>query len=90
MWHYVVESLGTVAVPAEWSIVLTLHYSHTVAACLHALQALTTLPVRTSCRPMMALKSGALEMCVRALGTCVPSCTGRTARLFFMLEANGP
>jgi hypothetical protein len=35
----------------------------------------------------MALMSGALEMCVHALGTCIPSCTGRTGRLFFMLKA---
>jgi hypothetical protein len=38
----------------------------------------------------MALMSGALETCARALGTCVSSCTGRPARLFFMLEARGP
>jgi hypothetical protein len=25
-------------------------------------------------------------MCVRALGTCMPSCIDRSARLFFMLE----
>jgi hypothetical protein len=67
-----------------------MHYSRIVAACLHALKALTALPARTSCRPIIALMSGALEMCVRALGTCVPHCTGRLARLFFMLEARGP
>jgi hypothetical protein len=44
------------------------------AACLHVLQAL----------------SGALETCTRALGSCMPSYTGRTARLFFMLEVRGP
>jgi hypothetical protein len=49
--------------------------------------ALTTLPVRTSCRPMMALTSGALKMCTRVLGTCVPSCTCRPAKLLFILEA---
>jgi hypothetical protein len=36
---------------------------------------------------MMALTSGALETCARALETGVPCCTGRPARLFFMLEA---
>jgi hypothetical protein len=36
---------------------------------------------------MMALMSGALETCVRVLGTCIPSWTGRSARIFFMLEA---
>jgi hypothetical protein len=35
----------------------------------------------------MALMSGALETCAHALGTCIPSCTGRTPRLFFMLMA---
>jgi hypothetical protein len=49
----VVESLGTVVVLVEWSITLTLHYSHIVAVCLHGLQALTVLPVCTSCSPMM-------------------------------------
>jgi hypothetical protein len=38
----------------------------------------------------MALMLGALKMCVHVLKTCVPSCTGRHARLFFMLEARGP
>jgi hypothetical protein len=61
----------------------------TIAACLHILQALTVLPTRTSCRPMMALTSGALETCVRALGTYEPSCTGRPARLFLMFGACG-
>jgi hypothetical protein len=81
---------GTVAVAGEWSIVLAMHYSRTVVVCLYALQALTVLPVRTYCSSMMALMSGALETCARALGTCIPSCTGRHARLFFMLEAHGP
>jgi hypothetical protein len=57
--------LRTVAVPGEWSIVLPLHYSCTVAACPHALQALTTLPVCMSCKPIMALMAGALETCTR-------------------------
>jgi hypothetical protein len=77
-------------VSGEWSIVLALHYSCTVATCLHALQALTVLPAHTSCRLMMALMSDALKTCVRALRTCVPSYTGRPARLFFMLEAHSP
>jgi hypothetical protein len=38
----------------------------------------------------MALTSGALETGPRALGTCVPSCTDRLARLFFMPEIHGP
>jgi hypothetical protein len=38
-------------VPGKWSIVLALYCSRTIAACLHALQILTTLSVRTSCRP---------------------------------------
>jgi hypothetical protein len=90
VWRCAVESLATVAVAAEWSIVLALHYSHTIATCLHIMQALTALPARTSCRRIMALMSGALEMCARALGTCMSSFTGRTVRLFFMLEARGP
>jgi hypothetical protein len=51
----VVKSLGTVALPDEWSIVLTLHCSCTVDACPHTLQVLTTLPVCTSCRCMITL-----------------------------------
>jgi hypothetical protein len=38
----------------------------------------------------MALMSNALETCARALGTGEPYCTGRPARLFFMLEAHDP
>jgi hypothetical protein len=90
VWCRTVELLGTVAVLDERSTVLTLHCSRTVAVCLHALHAMTALPVRTSCRPMVALMSGTLETCARALGTRVPSYTGRPARLFFMLEARGP
>jgi hypothetical protein len=74
VWHCAVELLGTVAVLGEWSIVLAMHCSRTVAACLHALQAL------------IVLMSGALETCTPALGTCVPSCTGRPARLFLCLR----
>jgi hypothetical protein len=29
-------------------------------------------------------------MCARALETCVPSYTGRSAKLSFMLETRGP
>jgi hypothetical protein len=67
-----------------------LYYSHTVAACLYALQTLTALSTRISYRSMMVLMSGALEACTRVLETCVPSCTGMPARLFFMLETHGP
>jgi hypothetical protein len=77
-------------VSGKWFIVLALHCSHTVAVYLHALQALIALPTRMSCKPMMALMSGALETCAHSLGTCVPTCTGRPARSFFMLEAHGP
>jgi hypothetical protein len=90
VWRRAIELLDTVAVSDEWSIVLTLHCGRTVAACLHAFQALTVLPVRTSYRHMMALMLGALKTCARALGTCMPSCTGRPARFFFMLETRGP
>jgi hypothetical protein len=85
--HHAVESLVTVTVVDRWSIVLVMHYSRIVAACLYALQALTVLPACISCRAMMALMSGALKTCVRALGTYVPSCTCRSGKLFFMLEA---
>jgi hypothetical protein len=37
----------------------------------------------------MALMSGDLKICVRALGTCETSYIDRHARLFFMLEACG-
>jgi hypothetical protein len=90
VWRHVVESLVTVMVSGEWSIVLALYYSRIVATCLHALQALAALPARTSCKHMMTLILGDLETCTRALGTCVPSCTSRITRLFFMLEARGP
>jgi hypothetical protein len=89
VWRHVVESLVTVMVSGEWSIVLTLYYSRIVATCLHALQALAALPARTSCKHMMTLILGDLETCMRALGTCVPSYTSRITRLFFMLEARG-
>jgi hypothetical protein len=39
---------------------------------------------------MMALMLGTLNMCVCALETCVPSCTGKIARLFFILDARSP
>jgi hypothetical protein len=38
----------------------------------------------------MALMSGTLKAYARTIGTCVPSCTGRSTRLFFMLEARDP
>jgi hypothetical protein len=71
VWRRAVELLHTIAVPGEWSIELALHSSHTIAAYLHALLALTALPAHTSCRPMMTLMSGALETCARALGLTV-------------------
>jgi hypothetical protein len=67
-----------------------LHCSCIVSAYPYVLQALTTQHARMICRPMMALTSGALETGVCAMGTCMPSCTGGHARLFFMLEARGP
>jgi hypothetical protein len=85
-----VESLGTVAVSGEWSIVLALYCSCTVAIYPHALYTLTALSARMSYRPLMTLMSGALKTCARVLGTCVPSYTCRHASLFFMLEARGP
>jgi hypothetical protein len=90
LWCHTIGSLGTVPVPCEWSIVVALHYSCIVAACLHALQALTALPARTSCSPMMTLTSGVLKTCARALGTCGVSYTGRPARLLFILKAHDP
>jgi hypothetical protein len=38
----------------------------------------------------MALTSGILEMCTRALGTRGPNCIGRPARDLFMFVAHGP
>jgi hypothetical protein len=67
-----------------------LYYSRTVAVCLHVLQALTVVPDHMSCMLMMALMSGAFETCTRTLGTGEPCCTGRPARLFFMLEVCDP
>jgi hypothetical protein len=90
VWHHATGSPYTVAVSCEWSTGLTLHSRCTVATCPHILQALTVVPVYTSCRPMMALTSGGLETCVRVLGIGDPCCTGMLARLFFMLEAHGP
>jgi hypothetical protein len=86
----VVKSLGTVAVTGEWSIVLALYCSHIIGAHPHALHALTTMHAYMSCRPMMALTLCALETCAHALRICMPSYTGKQARLFFMLEACGP
>jgi hypothetical protein len=90
VWRHAVESLGTIAVTDEWSIVSVLHCSHIVDACLHALHALTMLLICKSCRSMMTLMLDALETSVCALGTCMPIYTGMSARLFFILEAHGP
>jgi hypothetical protein len=87
VWRRAAESLSTTAVPDEWFIVLALHCIHIVAICLHALQALTALPVCTSGRLVMTLMPGALETCARALGICVPNYTDSPASFFFMLEA---
>jgi hypothetical protein len=38
----------------------------------------------------MALTVGALKTCAHALGTCMPTCIDRSAKLFFMLETRGP
>jgi hypothetical protein len=89
-WRRAIRSPCTVAVPDKWPTGPALHYSRTVATCPHVLQTLIVLSTRTSCRPMMALTSGALETCARALGTCGSSRTGRSARLSFMFEAHGP
>jgi hypothetical protein len=62
VWRHAVASPGTVVVLGEWSTVLALHCSRTIAACAHVLQTLTVLPAHTSCRHMMALMSGALKM----------------------------
>jgi hypothetical protein len=43
-----------------------------------------------SYRLMMNQMSGTLKTCVHALGICMPSCIGRSARLFFILEARSP
>jgi hypothetical protein len=55
VWRCAVESLDIVAVPGEWSTMLALYCNCTVVSCLHALQALTALSARTSCRPYQAL-----------------------------------
>jgi hypothetical protein len=88
-WHSAVESLDTVAVLGEWSTVLALHCSHTVATCLYVLQTWSVMLARKSCTLRMALMLGVSKMCVHALGTYVSSCTGRPVRLFFILEARG-
>jgi hypothetical protein len=82
--------VGTVAVPNEWSIVLTLHCSHSIVACPHVMQALTTLSVHMSCSPMMTLTSAALETYTCALRTYVTSCTDRPVKLFFILVPHSP
>jgi hypothetical protein len=85
----VFNDMGTsnlVVLPDEWSVVLVLHYSHTVAAYPHVLQVVAVVPAHTSGSPIMALASGALETCTPALGTGEPCCTGRSARLFSYLR----
>jgi hypothetical protein len=89
-WCRTVRSPGSVAIPSEWSTRPMMHCSRTIVAYSHVLQGLTTLPIRTSCKAMMAWTSGALETYEHALVTCGSSCRGRPARLFFMLEAHGP
>jgi hypothetical protein len=58
----------------------------TVATYPHFLHAINVLSASMSCRPIMALTSGALKTCMCALGTCEPSYTGRLVRLFFMFK----
>jgi hypothetical protein len=70
--------------------VLTLHCNHTVVACLYALQALTTLPARMSCRRMMAQVSDISVTCGHALKTHESSRIGRSSKPFFILEVCGP
>jgi hypothetical protein len=53
------DRADTVAVPCEWSTGPMMYCSCTIAACPHVLQVLVAQPTRTSCRPMMALTSGA-------------------------------
>jgi hypothetical protein len=89
-WRRAVGSLYTVAVPGEWSAALALHCSCTIVVYPHVLQTLTAVPARTSCRCMMALTSGTLETCTRALGTGEPCCIGWFAGLLLMLEARDP
>jgi hypothetical protein len=80
-WRRATTSPRAIEVPCEWSTRLTLHCSCTLAACLHALQALNVLPACTSWKPMMALTSSALEECARAQETCGPSYIDRLARV---------
>jgi hypothetical protein len=90
VWRCAIESLGTVAVPDEWSIVLALHCSRIVAIYLHALWALTALSARTFCRPMMAQVSGVLVTCRHALETRESSHIGRPSKPFFILKVYDP
>jgi hypothetical protein len=85
-WLHVVGPRDTVAGTCEWPTALALHCNHTLAVYLHVFQALIVLPTCTSCRAMMALTSGVLKTCVRALRTREISCIGRSVRLFFMLN----
>jgi hypothetical protein len=85
-WLRRVVSPGIVAVPCKWSAEPTPHWSH-LSACLGSIDC-TSCPLIL--QVMMALTSGALETCARALGICGSSYTGRSARLSFMLEVRGP
>jgi hypothetical protein len=69
---------------------LALHCSRIVAICLHVLQALTALPVRTSYRPIVAQVSGISVTCGHALKTRESSRIGRPFKPFFILEVCGP
>jgi hypothetical protein len=85
-WRCAVGPPDTLAEPGMWSTGPALHCSHSsvrlasidYAACPYILQA------------QMALTSGALETCTRALGISGPYHTGMPAKLFFMLETRGP
>jgi hypothetical protein len=90
VWHRAIKSPGTIAVLGEWTTGPVLLYSRAIVACPHVLQLLTALHAHTSCRPMMALTSDVLEICVHVLGIRGPSCTGSPDRLFFMHVAHGP
>jgi hypothetical protein len=58
----------------------------TVATYPQDVHALNAQPDHMSYRPMMALTSDAWETCVHALGTCMPSCTGRPTGVSLCLK----
>jgi hypothetical protein len=86
VWRRLVGSPHNVAVSCEWSTRTKLHCSrmfarltcHDGAAYPHVLQAI------------MAQVSGTLETREHSLETCEPSCIGRPAMPFFILEARDP